>query len=104
MTVFEMKQQEAKLRAQAALKQFGLELDTRISSWYYTDSTCKRGVLTTYSERYPLKGNKALIEQIKAAGYHVEVIRSRAYETRGKMLFWVEVRAEYDVAETIKKG
>lgn len=102
MTTFEMKQQEAKLQAQAALKPYGLELDMRMSSWHYTDSTCTSGVLTTYSKRYPLKGNKALIEQLRAAGYHVAVAKMRDYESdtrESRMQFWVTVEAKYSVTE-----
>ena len=105
MTLFEMKQQEAKLQAQAALRPYGLELDMRLSSWYYTDNTCTCGVLTTYSKRYPLKGNKALVEQLRADGYTVWVVGNRDRETGARrMELWVEVTAKYNVTETIKKG
>lgn len=100
MTTFQIKQQEAKIQAQAALKPYGLELDMRHSSWYYTDSTCTSGVLTTYSKHYPLKGNKALIEQLRADGYHVEVVGTRDARTgERRMEFWAEVRAQYSTIE-----
>lgn len=100
MTAFEMKQQEAKLQAQAAMKPYGLEIDMRMSSWHYTDSTCTCGVLTVYTKRYPLKGNKALIEQLRAAGYRVAVAKMRDYESdtrESHMTFWAEVTAKYNV-------
>ena len=79
--------------------------DMRMSSWYYTDSTCTSGVLTCYSKKYPLKGNKALIEQLRADGYTVYVVKGRDYETgENRMQFWAEVTATYSVTEAIKKG
>lgn len=97
MTPLEIKQQEAKMQAQAALKKYGLEVDMRHSSWYYTDHTCKHGVLTTYSKHYPLKGNKALVEQLRADGYTVWVVGNRDYKTGARhMEFWAEVYTPYD--------
>ena len=102
MTTFEIKQQEAKLQAQAAMKPYGLEIDMRMSSWHYTDCTCTCGVLTTYTKRYPLKGNKALIEQLRADGYRVAVAKMRDYESdsrENRMMFWAEVTTKYNVTE-----
>lgn len=97
MTTFEIKQQEAKLQAQAAMKPYGLEIDMRMSSWHYTDSTHTCGVLTTYTKRYPLKGNKTLVEQLRANGYTVCVVKGRDYETgENRMQFWAEVYTTYE--------
>ena len=100
MTTFEIKQQEAKLQAQAAMKPYGLEIDTRHSSWHYTDRSCTCGVLTTYTKHYPLKGNKALVEQLRADGYTVWVVGNRDQETGARrMEFWAEVTTKYYVTE-----
>ena len=97
MTMFDMKRDEAKAKAQELMSPYGLEINMQCSSWSYTDSTCKSGVLTVHTKRHPVKGNKALIEKLKADGYTVWVIGSRSYETGKRwMEFWVDVEAKYD--------
>lgn len=100
MTTFQIKQQEAKIQAQAAMKPYGLEIDMRVSSWTYTDATCTRGTMTTYTERYPVKGNKALIEQLREAGYRVEVVARRDWQTGKRcMEFWAEIHTPLNLAD-----
>lgn len=80
------------MQAQAAMKPYGLEINMTCSSWYYTDNTCTRGVMTTYTKHYPVKGNKPLIEQLRADGYRVEIIGTRDARTRARrMEFWAQV-------------
>ena len=105
MTTFEMKQQEAKKQSQAAMKPYGLEINMTRSSWYYTDEACTRGVMTTYTKHYPVKGNKALIEQLRAAGYRVEIIGNRDAKTRARcMEFWAEVTTPISVKDGLDKN
>ena len=102
MTPFQMKQQEAKMQAQAAMKPYGLEINMSVSSWFYTDSACTSGVMTLYTKRYPLKGNKALVEQLREAGYHVEIVGTRDPRTyKRQMEFWAEVHTPIN---TTKEG
>ena len=92
MTAFQVKQAEAKMQAQAAMKPYGLEINMRYSSWRYDDRSCTSGTMTTYTEKYPVKGNKALIEQLRAAGYRVEIVRDHFSRTEPRrMVFWAEV-------------
>lgn len=92
MTAFEVMQQEAKMQAQAAMKPYGLEIDMRHSSWHYDDRACTRGTMTTYTKHYPAKGNKAMIEQLRAAGFRVWIV-SDHYNQKEKrrMVFWAEI-------------
>lgn len=92
MTAFQEKHAEAKMQAQTMMKPYGLEIDMRHSSWHYEDLTCTRGTMTTYTKRYPVKGNKALIEQLRAAGYRVEIVRDHFSKAEPRrMVFWAEV-------------
>ena len=91
---------EAKRTAQKLMDPYGLKIDMACSGWEYTNSEYTEGILTVHTTWQPVKGNKALMEKLKADGYNVETISKKDYETGTRsQLFLVRIGLRYRVGE-----
>ena len=70
------------------MNQFGLYVNTRMFGGMYSDDE-KYFCLEAGTNAQPVKGNKALIEKIKAAGYIVVKSRQTDENGRNVYVFWV---------------
>ena len=88
MTRFQKKEQDALAAFQKEMNQFGLYVNTRVFGGMYSDDE-KYFCLEAGTNAQPVKGNKALIEKIKAAGYIVVKSRQTDETGRNVYVFWV---------------
>ena len=88
MTRFQKKEQDALAAFQKEMNQFGLYVNTRVFGGMYSDDE-KYFCLEAGTNAQPVKGNKALIERIKAAGYIVVKSRQTDETGRNVYVFWV---------------
>lgn len=107
MTRFQKKQQDALAAFQKEMNQFGLYVNTRVFGGMYSDDE-KYFCLEAGTNAQPVKGNKALIEKIKAAGYIVVKSRQTDETGRNVYVFWVMkiyriLREENDAQEYTEK-
>ena len=107
MTRFQKKEQDALAAFQKEMNQFGLYVNTRVFGGMYSDDE-KYFCLEAGTNAQPVKGNKALIEKIKAAGYIVVKSRQTDETGRNVYVFWVMkiyriLREENDAQEYTEK-
>lgn len=87
MTKFVKKERDAQAAFQLEMNQFGLYVNSgSCCGMYSTDG--KYFCLEVATNRQPLKGNKELIEKLKAAGYTV-MKTSHYQDGRRYFVFWV---------------
>lgn len=94
MTDFEKRVFNAADQFQTQLDPFGLSVYRNGYSGQYRGDSLTEFIVSLTSEPVPAKGKKGLIEQLRAAGLHVETYTRTDWNT-GKRFFVFQVRKEF---------